>query len=77
MAMRTEFLDELGDTLFAVAMAGAIGLSAANLAIQVNKERTAFDAAAMSRQVGQLPSPPPLTGTKGIRTDEPVGQLNY
>jgi hypothetical protein len=30
MAMRNEFLDEIGDTLFAVAVAGAIGLSAAN-----------------------------------------------
>jgi hypothetical protein len=35
--MRNEFLDEIGDTLFGVAVAGAIGLSAANLAIQVNK----------------------------------------
>jgi hypothetical protein len=30
-AMRSEFLDEIGDTLFAVGVAGAIGLSAANL----------------------------------------------
>jgi hypothetical protein len=27
MVMRNEFLDEIGDTLFAVAVAGAIGLS--------------------------------------------------
>ena len=41
MAMRNEFLDEIGDTLFAVAVAGAIGaigLRAANLAIQVRNE---------------------------------------
>ena len=49
--MRNEFLDEIGDTLFAVAVAGAIGLSAANLAIQVNKERAAFDASAASRML--------------------------
>lgn len=46
--MRNEFLDEIRDTLFAVAVAGAIGLSAANLAIQVNKERAAFGASAAS-----------------------------
>jgi hypothetical protein len=40
MVMRSEFLD--GDTLFAVAVAGAIGFGATNLAIQVNKERAAF-----------------------------------
>ncbi len=28
--MRNEFLDEIGDTLFAVAVAGAIGLSLAS-----------------------------------------------
>jgi hypothetical protein len=49
--MRNEFLDEIGDTLFAVAVAGAIGLSAANLAIQVNKERAAFDASAESQML--------------------------
>jgi hypothetical protein len=37
--MRDEFLQEIGDTLFAVAVAGAIGLSAANLAVQVNTGR--------------------------------------
>ena len=55
--MRNEFLDEIGDTLFAVAVAGAIGLSAANLAIQVNKERAAFDASAASHMLGQLANP--------------------
>ena len=53
-AMRNEFLDEIGDTLFAVAVAGAIGLSTANLAIQVNKERAAFDASAASHMFGRL-----------------------
>ena len=50
MAVRSELLDEIGDTLFAVAMAGAIGLCAANLAIQLNKERAAFDASAASQK---------------------------
>jgi hypothetical protein len=53
--MKNEFLD--GDTLFAVALAGAIALGAANLAIQVNKERAAFDASAASQKLGQLTSP--------------------
>jgi hypothetical protein len=57
MAMRNEFLDEIGDTLFAVAVAGAIGLSAANLAIQVNKGRAAFDASAASHVLRQLAYP--------------------
>jgi hypothetical protein len=39
MVMRNEFLHKIGDTLFAVVVAGAIGLSAANLAVQVTKER--------------------------------------
>ena len=45
MAMREQFTDEIGDTLFAVAMAVAIGIGAANLAVQVSKERAALDAA--------------------------------
>ena len=75
--MRTQFLDDLGDTLFAVAMAGAIGLGAANLAIQVNKERAAFDSAAASQKVGRVVTPPPVTTSTGIRTDESASQLNY
>ena len=61
--MRNE-LDEIGDTLFAVAMVAAIGFAAANLAVQVNKERAAFDAAAASHKLGQLAYPPlsPRTG---------------
>jgi hypothetical protein len=55
MAMRNGFWDEIGDTLFVAAIAIAIGLVAANLAIQVNKERAAFDAA--NQQLGQLVDP--------------------
>jgi hypothetical protein len=43
--MRDQFTDEIGDTLFAIAMAVAIGIGAANLAVQVSKERAALDAA--------------------------------
>ena len=50
--MRNHFLD--GDTVFAVAVAVAIGFSVANLAIQVTKERAAFDASAASQKLGQL-----------------------
>ena len=53
--MRNGFWDEIGDTLFVAAIAIAIGLVAANLAIQVNKERAAFDAA--NQQLGQLVDP--------------------
>jgi hypothetical protein len=55
MAMRNGFWDEIGDTLFAVAIAAAIGISAANLAVQVNKERAAFDAA--GQKLGELVLP--------------------
>jgi hypothetical protein len=57
MAMRNEFWDEIGDTIFAVGIAAAIGLGAANLAVQVNKQRAAFDAAAASEKLGQLAQP--------------------
>jgi hypothetical protein len=73
--MRNEFLD--GDTLFAVAVAGAIGLGAANLAIQVNKERAAFDASAASQKLGQLAYPPPSLGAADTHADEPAGPLNF
>ena len=43
--MRDQFKEEIADTLFAVAMAVAIGIGAANLAVQVGKERAALDAA--------------------------------
>jgi hypothetical protein len=55
-------------------VAGAIGLSAANLAIQVNKERTAFDASAASHMVGEL-AYPQHRGTPDARAHE--GQLNF
>jgi hypothetical protein len=55
--MRNE-MDEIADTLFAVAIVAAIGFGAANLAVQVNKERTAFDAAVASQKLGQLAYPP-------------------
>jgi hypothetical protein len=74
--MRTEFLDDIGDTLFAVAVAGAIGLCVANLAVQVNKERAAFDASAANRILGQ-PVYPPQRGTPDGRAHEPAGQLNF
>jgi hypothetical protein len=76
MAMRDEFLDEIGDALFPIAVAGAIGLSAANLAIQVNKERAAFDASAASHMLGQL-AYPQQRGTPDTRAHEPAGQLSF
>ncbi len=54
--MRKGSWDDLGDTLFVVAIAAAIGVGAANLAIQVNKERAAFDTA--SQKLGELTEPP-------------------
>jgi len=65
--MRNDFLDEIADTLFAVAMVAAIGFGAANLAVQVNKERAALGAAAASQKLGQLAYPPlsPTTRVTG------------
>jgi hypothetical protein len=76
IAMRNHFFDEIGDMLFAVAMAAAIGLGAANLAIQVNKERAALDASAAGQKLGQL-AYPPSPGTADKRPGEPAGPLNY
>ena len=56
-AVRNHVLDQIGDLLFAVAMAAAIGFGAANLAVQVNKERAALDASIASQKVGQLAVP--------------------
>jgi hypothetical protein len=64
--MKNHFLD--GDTLFAVAVAVAIGFSAANLAIQVTKERAAFDPFAAGQKLGQLTYPPPSPGAADTRT---------
>jgi hypothetical protein len=70
--MRNNFWDEIGDTLFVAAIAVAIGIVAANLAIQVNKERAAFDAA--SQQVGQLVDPqlPPDAAGAGAEKIPPA-----
>ena len=76
--MRGDFLDKIGDmldTFFAVAVAAAIGVGAANLAIQLNKERPAVDVAATSQKLGQsvqLPLSPPDAGI----VDEKTG-LNF
>jgi len=71
-------LDEIGDTLFAVAMVAAIGFGAANLAVQVNKERAAFDAAAASQKPSRLAYPPlpPRTGRTDGDETLPTG-LNF
>ncbi len=76
--MRNEFLDEIGDALFAFAVAAAIGFGAANLAIQVNKERAAFDARAGSPNLSHLANPPrlPDTETRAIDKTPPTG-LNF
>lgn len=55
--MRREILDETRDMIFAIAMAAAIGLGAANLAVQVNRERAAFDANAGSPKLSRLAHP--------------------
>jgi hypothetical protein len=57
--MQSELLDEIGDTLFAAVVAAAIGLGAANLAIQVNKEQAAFDAGTGSPKLSHIVPPPP------------------
>jgi hypothetical protein len=76
MVMRNEVVDEIGDTRFAVAVAGAIGLSSANLAIQVNKERAAFDASAANHMFGRL-AYPQQRGKLDAHAHEPTGQLNF
>jgi hypothetical protein len=50
LAMRTTFLDEIADTIFAIAMAAGIGIGASNLAIQVTKERAVLDAASRGHE---------------------------
>jgi hypothetical protein len=55
--MRNGFWDEIGDTLFAVAVAVAVGIGGVSLAIQVNKDRAALDAAAASQTLGLLVDP--------------------
>lgn len=76
--MRNEFLDEIGDALFAVAMAAAIGLGAVNLAFQLNKERAAFDADAGSPKVSQLAHPALPPDARTIDPDKTLpGGLNF
>jgi hypothetical protein len=67
MAMKNELLDEIGDTIFTIAIAAAIGLAVANLAIQITA-RAVLDAA----NVGQ--ENVSTTISEGIRHDiSPVG----
>ena len=47
--MKNEFLDEIGDTIFTIAMAAAIGLAVANLAIQITA-RAVLDAASVGQE---------------------------
>ena len=76
--MRNELLDEIGDTLFAVATAAAIGLGAANLAIQVNRELAALDAGVASPNLSHLAHPPrsPDAETMDVDKTLPTG-LNF
>jgi len=65
--MKNELLDEIGDTIFTIAIAAAIGLAVANLAIQITA-RAVLDAA----NVGQ--ENVSTTISEGIRHDiSPVG----
>jgi hypothetical protein len=69
MAMRNEFFDQIGDTLFAAAIAAAIALGAANIPIQVNKERAVLEAAAAGQKLGQLVYPPPPRNAEETAAD--------
>jgi hypothetical protein len=63
--MRHQFTDEIGDTLFAIAMAVAIGIGAANLAVQVSKERAALDAAVAAPEAVSTVTQPGDAGPAG------------
>ena len=63
--MRDLFTEEIGDTLFALAMAVAIGIGAANLAVQVGKERAALDAAIAAPAGAVSTLTPPGDGPAG------------
>jgi hypothetical protein len=76
--MRTDFLDEIGDTIFAIGMAAGIGIGASNLAIQVTKERAVLDvlsrghenvSTTTTRQAPQLHRNSP----EQLRTDGMIG----
>jgi hypothetical protein len=43
--MRGDCLDEIGDTIFAIGVAAAIGFGATNLPVQVTKKHAVLDAA--------------------------------
>jgi hypothetical protein len=76
--MRNEFLDEIADTLFAVAVAGAIGVGAANLAIQVNKERAASDPDTASQTLSHFAYPPRSQDTQIMDFDKSMPtRLNF
>ena len=65
--MKNEFLDEIGDAIFAIVMAAAIGLAVASLAIQITA-RAALDAASVGHENVST------TISEGIRHDiSPVG----
>jgi len=75
--MRTKFLDEIGDTIFAIAMAAGIGIGASNLAIQVTKERAVLDAASRGHEnvtttIGQAPQLH-RNSPEQARTDRMIG----
>ena len=65
--MKNEFLDEIGDTIFTIAMAAAIGLAVANLAIQITASAV-LDASSVGHENVST------TIGEGIRHDiSPVG----
>jgi len=68
--MRNALFDEIGDMLFAAAIAAAIGIGAANIPIQVNKERAALEAAATSQKLGPVVYPPTSRDGGDIDTDK-------
>jgi hypothetical protein len=59
--MNNHLWDEIGDTLFAIAMAAAIGLGVANLAVQVSKERAALGSG-IAAPVGAVSTITPMGG---------------
>ena len=68
--MRNELFDEIGDALFTAAIAAAIGIGAANIPIQVNKERAALEAAAASQRLGPVAYPPSSRDVGDIDSDK-------
>ncbi len=67
-----------GRDLRRIAVAGAIGLSAANLAIQVNKERAASDAGAANQKLGHFAHLPRSPNTQITDVDKTLSTgLNF